>query len=94
MSDPPPDRASRDRASRDRPPRDRPPPGDLRADPFREGPAAARARRGRSLAIALALAAFVALVFVNTIIRLSSNIRENARQHPSASQPRRPVAAP
>ena len=74
---------------------DVPPPTGSRNDPFREGPAAARARRGRNIAIAVALLVFVALVFVNTIIRLSSNIRESARQHPAtAVQPRHPVAAP
>ena len=42
-----------------------------RLDPFREGPAASRARRMRSLGIALALAAFVAIVFVVSIIKLA-----------------------
>ena len=72
-----------------------PPPAGSPGDPFLDGAAAARARRGRSLAIALALAAFVILVFANTIIRLSSNIRESAR-HPtvSAATVHRPVEAP
>jgi hypothetical protein len=42
-------------------------------DPFREGEQAAKARRGRSLAIAGALVLFVVLVFVVTLIRLSGN---------------------
>lgn len=49
------------------------PPTGSRADPFREGAAAAKARRVRSLVIALALVAFVILVFVTTIIRLASH---------------------
>ncbi len=40
-------------------------------DPFGEGPAAAKARRMRSLGIALALIAFVAVVFVVSIIKLA-----------------------
>jgi hypothetical protein len=39
-------------------------------DPFREGAEAARARKMRSIAIALALVGFVVLVFVTTMIRL------------------------
>ena len=42
-----------------------------RDDPFHEGSAAARARRTRSLMIALALVAFVAVVFVVSIIKLA-----------------------
>lgn len=42
-------------------------------DPFREGPEAAKARRGRSIAIALALVGFVILVFVITMVRLGLN---------------------
>ena len=45
-------------------------------DPFNEGQAAAKARRMRSLAIALALIAFVVLVFTSTVIRLASNVRQ------------------
>ena len=41
-------------------------------DPFGEGPDAARARRMRSLGIALALIAFIAVVFVVTLIKLAS----------------------
>ena len=40
-------------------------------DPFGEGQAAAKARRMRSLGIALALVAFVAVVFVVSIIKLA-----------------------
>ena len=42
-------------------------------DPFGEGPEAARARRLRSMAIALGLCAFIALVFVVTLVKLSGN---------------------
>jgi hypothetical protein len=42
-------------------------------DPFGEGPVAAKARRQRSLFIALALVAFVALVFVNSILKLAAH---------------------
>jgi hypothetical protein len=41
-------------------------------NPFGEPEATARARRSRSLAIALGLVAFVALVFVVTLLKLSS----------------------
>lgn len=44
------------------------------ADPFNEGPEAAKARRRRNLAIALALAGFIVLVFVVTIVRLGANV--------------------
>ena len=40
-------------------------------DPFGEGPVAARARRMRSLGIALALVAFVLVVFVVSMIKLA-----------------------
>jgi hypothetical protein len=40
-------------------------------DPFGEGPAAAKARRKRSLGIALALVAFVVIVFIVSIIKLA-----------------------
>ena len=49
-----------------------PPPTGPRSDPFREGVAAARARRLRSLGIALALVAFVAAVFAVSIIKLAA----------------------
>ena len=57
----------------DDPSLDTPPPTGPRNDPFREGPEAARARRMRSLMIALALLAFVVLVFVTSIIKLAQN---------------------
>jgi hypothetical protein len=41
------------------------------SDPYGEGPDAARARRVRNLAIALALVAFVVIVFVVTIIKMA-----------------------
>jgi hypothetical protein len=44
-----------------------------RRDPFREGPPAASARRRRSLAIALMLVAFVALVFGVTLVKMGEN---------------------
>ncbi len=42
-------------------------------DPFHEGERAARARKLRSLVIALALIAFVILIFAVTIIKLAGN---------------------
>ena len=42
-------------------------------DPFREGPAAARARRLRSLGLALLLAAFAALIFVVAVVRMGGH---------------------
>ena len=39
-------------------------------DPFNEGPEAARARRLRSIALALGLVVFVVLVFVVTLVHL------------------------
>jgi hypothetical protein len=42
-------------------------------DPFAEGVAAARARRMRSVVIALALVAFVLIVFVVTMLKLTAN---------------------
>ena len=44
------------------------------SDPFREGPDAARARKRRSLAIALGLVAFALIVFLVTAVRLTQNI--------------------
>jgi hypothetical protein len=41
------------------------------SDPYSEDPRAAKARRGRNLAIALSLAAFVVIVFVITLIKKS-----------------------
>ncbi len=52
------------------------PPAGPAQDPFQEGPTAARARRWRSLAIAVALIAFVAVVFTSTIIRLAGNMKQ------------------
>ena len=42
-------------------------------DPFHEGATAAKARRARSLAIALGLIFFVLLIFAVSILRLSQN---------------------
>jgi hypothetical protein len=44
------------------------------SDPNNESPGAARARRGRNLLLAGALLAFVALVFVITIVKISGNV--------------------
>ncbi len=52
---------------------DVPPPKGGPDDPFGEGPAAAKARRQRSVVIALALAAFVALVFINSMLKLAAH---------------------
>jgi hypothetical protein len=41
------------------------------SDPNFDDPAAAKARRGRNLLLALSLAAFVVIVFVITIIKKS-----------------------
>jgi hypothetical protein len=57
----------------DDPSLDVPPPQGGPGDPFGEGPVAAKARRQRSLFIALALVAFVALVFVNSILKLAAH---------------------
>jgi hypothetical protein len=40
------------------------------SDPYGEGPEAARARRARNIAIAVALAAFVVIVFAVTLIKM------------------------
>lgn len=42
--------------------------------PFNEAPDAAKARSRRNIAIALALAGFVILVFVVTMVRLGANV--------------------
>ena len=47
-------------------------------DPLRNDPAAMRARRGRSIAIALALSAFVILIFVVTVVRLGGSVAHRA----------------
>jgi hypothetical protein len=44
------------------------------SDPKAEDALAARARRGRNIALGLALAAFVVIVFVVTIVRLGANV--------------------
>jgi hypothetical protein len=44
------------------------------SDPFHEGQAAAKARRTRSLVIALGLIAFVLIVFAVTIAKMGANI--------------------
>ena len=46
---------------------------DRSSDPFREGADAARARRRRSLGIAVALVAFVLLIFLVSLLRLSGH---------------------
>jgi len=43
------------------------------SDPNDEGPAAAKARRGRNLLLALSLVAFVIIVFIITIAKISAN---------------------
>lgn len=43
-------------------------------DPFGEGEIAARARRGRNLAIAVGLGAFVILIFVISILKYYGNV--------------------
>ncbi len=45
---------------------------DRRADPFAEGAEAARARKLRSVALAVGLVAFVVLIFAVTVIRLGA----------------------
>lgn len=44
------------------------------SNPFNESPEVARARRSRSWAIALGLLAFVALVFIVTMLKLTHNV--------------------
>ncbi len=44
------------------------------SDPNREAEAFVRARRGRNIALAIGLVAFVILVFVITIVRLGGNV--------------------
>jgi hypothetical protein len=48
------------------------------SDPKSEGEAARRARRGRNIAIAVGLLAFVVLVFVITLVRLGGNVAPHA----------------
>jgi len=47
-------------------------------NPFNESDEAARARRLRNIAMAVALAAFVILVFVVTITRLGGHVADTA----------------
>lgn len=44
------------------------------SDPGREDEAAAKARRGRNIAIALGLVAFVVLVYVVTVVRMGASV--------------------
>jgi hypothetical protein len=44
------------------------------SDPFNETDQAAKARRGRNIALAVGLLAFVAIVFIVTITRLGGNV--------------------
>ncbi|WP_337185913.1 hypothetical protein [Phenylobacterium sp.] len=46
------------------------------SDPKREDDAAARARRGRNIAIAVGLVAFAVIVYVVTIVRLGANVAD------------------
>jgi t-SNARE complex subunit (syntaxin) len=48
------------------------------SDPKQEDPPAARARRGRNIAIALGLVAFVVIVYVVTVVRLGANVVERS----------------
>lgn len=48
------------------------------SDPNREGEAAAKARRGRNIALAIGLVLFAVLVFVVTIVRLGGNVLERS----------------
>ncbi len=45
-------------------------------NPFHESDVAAQARRRRSLALALGLIAFVAIVFVVTLVKLGSHVAD------------------
>ena len=58
-----------------------------RSDPFKEGEAAAAARRRRSLAIALLCVLFAVLVFSVTAVRLTQNVAAQ-RSSPAAEAPR------
>ena len=44
------------------------------SDPGRETQDAAKARRGRNIAIALGLVAFVILVYVVTVVRMGASV--------------------
>jgi len=43
------------------------------SDPFNEGAASAKARKMRSAVIAIALVAFVVVIFAVTIVKLAAN---------------------
>jgi hypothetical protein len=45
-----------------------------RRDPFHEGEAGARARKFRSIAMAVGLLIFVVLIFVVTLVRIGANV--------------------
>jgi hypothetical protein len=47
------------------------------SDPARESPEAARARRGRNVALAIGLVLFVVIVFVVTIVKLGANVLDS-----------------
>lgn len=49
-------------------------------DPFNEGVEAAKARRMRNIVIALGLVAFIVLIFVITVTRLSGNAAHLVQQ--------------
>jgi t-SNARE complex subunit (syntaxin) len=44
------------------------------SDPGREDEAARKARRGRNIAIALGLVAFVILVYIVTVVRMGASV--------------------
>ena len=46
------------------------------SDPVRESDDFAKARRGRNIAIAVGLVAFVVLVFVITIVKLGASVAD------------------
>ena len=48
------------------------------SDPNRENDAAAKARKGRNIAIALGLVAFVVIVYVVSIIRMGGSVLERS----------------
>lgn len=48
------------------------------SDPNREGEDFAKARRGRNIAIALGLVAFVIIVYVVSIVRMGGSVLERS----------------
>ena len=60
-----------------------------RKDPFGEGAPAAQARRRRNLAIALALVAFMVIVFSTTMIRMRQNLQQSERAPAATTVPPR-----